>query len=82
MSDATRRTIRTLLQFTAAGGLTALVNEMADGLSANWKVLVQGFNLILITLSQNFLEDAGAIPSVLKSPASSGAHPIPDDRDE
>jgi len=33
----------------------------------------------LTAFVQNFFEDRGTIPSVLKSPASSGADPMPKD---
>ena len=79
MNDATRRAVRTLLQMIAAGGLTALVNQFATDVPARYApyVLV-GFTL-LTSYAQNYAEDAGWVPSVLKSQASSGANPITHD---
>jgi hypothetical protein len=36
----------------------------------------------LLVLVQNLLEDAGSIPAYGKAPASPGANPVPDPRDE
>lgn len=78
-SDAVRRGIRTLLQFIVAGGLTAIVNQLANGMSANTKVIVQGINMLLVTVAQNLLEDNTAFPAILKAPPSSGQNPVPNE---
>lgn len=77
MNDPLRRAIRTLFQFIVAGGLTTVVNELANGLSANQKVLVQGANMLVVTFAQNYLEDNTRFPAVLKAPPSAGTNPVP-----
>lgn len=79
MNDATRRALRTLFQFIVAGGLTTLVNELSNGLTDTNKALVQMLAMLLVTFCQNWLEDNGTIPAVLKAQASSGAEPITHD---
>lgn len=66
MNRTVSRGLRTLLQLVAAGGLTALFNAIADGLSPNLKSVVLALNLIGITLAQNFLESAGKVPTLLE----------------
>ena len=75
MNDATRRTLRTLLQtvigFVLAGGLTEVVNAYAD----EWRIaganrlLLAGALTIVVTFCQNWAEERGAIRPVLKAPA-------------
>lgn len=76
--DSLRRAFRGLLQIVAGGGLTALVNEASAGLDGTWKSAVFLVSTFLVTWAQNELEDMGAIPALLKAPASDGEHPIPD----
>ena len=80
MSDATRRAVRTLFQFVVSGGLTALITLMVDALADNLVAVaaVQATNLLLVTFAQNWLEDNGSVPALLKAPASEGVNPIPD----
>lgn len=77
MSDAKRRTIRTLLQLIASGGLTALVAAVADGLTATQAASVLAAWNIVVTFSQNWAEDNTTFPAVFKAPASSGVNPEP-----
>lgn len=86
--DSLRRGIRTFVQ--AALGVVvlqtvALVLDANDGSidASLWRrtvvtAVVAGF-VATVSFVQNFLEDAGTIPSVLKSTASSGADPITED---
>lgn len=79
MPDSIRRPLRTLVQLVAAGGLTALVNQLVIDLPAQYAVYVTiGFTL-LVSFAQNYCEDAGWIPAVGKATASSGANPITHD---
>lgn len=78
MSDAQRRAIRTLIQFVGALPVTALVAVLLTNDEAVI-LAVQGVTQALVTALQNHLEDAGTIPSVLKSAASSGANPVTHD---
>lgn len=63
-----RKALRTLLQLTAGGALTAAVNQLADGLAPNSKVYVLAGWTVLIALAQNSLETAGKVPVLLPTP--------------
>lgn len=60
------RLIRTVLQFIVSGGLTAIVNAVAGGLSPIWSAIVLGGLQLLVTAAQNILEDMNKIPTILK----------------
>lgn len=89
MSDALRRGLRSFLQvfigaFLATNGLAAIGQDGAidaTDIALLTKAVVSaataGF-VALLVWAQNALEDKGAIPAVLKAPASSGVDPIPD----
>jgi hypothetical protein len=85
MSDAARRALRTFVQAVTGillGQAVILMTDLDDGeLDWNlWKrVLISALAagvIALISWAQNWAEDAGAIPSVLKATASSGAEPV------
>lgn len=94
MSDAVRRAIRTFLQafvgtlaLLAIPALTDLVRQISSAEPYEidfrfWQgVLIAACAsglIALIALVQNFAEDRGA-PAILKSPASSGVNPVPED---
>lgn len=80
MSDATRRMVRTFLQMVAAGGLTALVNQIASDIPAAYTpYILIGFTL-LTSFAQNWLEDnVEGMPAVLKGKASPGLNPTTND---
>lgn len=63
-----RKAVRTAIQLVAAGGLTAGVNQFADGLSANTKVYVLAGWTVLLALAQNALETTGKVPALLPTP--------------
>lgn len=63
-----RKAARTLLQVIAAGGLTALVNALAEGLPATANLAVAAGWLLVVTFAQNMLETQGSIPTVLPAP--------------
>jgi len=65
MNRPTRRALRTLLQLIAAGGLTALVSVLADGLSPYWAGVVTILAGVVVTFTQNYLESTGTIPTIL-----------------
>lgn len=74
MSDATGRTLRTLLQtlvgFVVAGGLTEIVHAYADQfrvVGAN-RLLLAAALTILVTFAQNVGEQRGWVPTLLKPP--------------
>ena len=88
--DAARRAIRTFVQaFTATillqvGGVVAQINEGTWVPDLRWlqrillSALIAG-GIALVAWLHNFTEDAGVVPSVLKSQASSGANPVTQD---
>lgn len=63
-----QRALRTLAQLIVAGGLTALVDQLAHGLGASTAALVLAGWQVVVTLAHNALEDAGTIPTLLKTP--------------
>ncbi|MDP9364123.1 MAG: hypothetical protein M3Q10_07850 [Chloroflexota bacterium] len=74
MNEATRRTLRTLLQtvvgFVVAGGLAEIVDAYADHFrvaGAN-RLLLAGAVTILVTFAQNLGEERGWLRPVLKAP--------------
>jgi len=80
VNEATRRTLRTLLQtvvgFVVAGGLAELVDAYADQFrvaGAN-RLLLAGAVTILVTFAQNLGEERGWLRPVLKAPPA-GAPP-------
>jgi hypothetical protein len=82
MSDAIRRGLR-----TALWGILAMAGAI-PGLAAAFDIpagrvaqITGGFtaSIAVLTAIINALEDGGVIPALLKAPASSGEHPMPDD---
>ncbi len=76
MNDATRRALRTLAQFIVAGGFTQVIDAYVTDLDGVNKLLVLAGVQLVVTFSQNYLEDHTAFPAVLKSHASSGENPV------
>lgn len=72
MSPALRRGLakagRTLLQVVAAGGLTALVDALAEDLDPTAQLAIAAGWLLVVTFAQNTLETAGKLPVLLPSP--------------
>lgn len=68
LNRGVRKAVRTLLQLAAGGALTAAVNQFADGLSPNAKVLVLTGWTVIIALIQNTAETSGKVPVVLPAP--------------
>lgn len=66
MSDTLNRTIRTILQVVASGGLTAMVATVADGLSPVVSALVLAVWMIVVTFAQNALEEKEIVPTFFK----------------
>ena len=66
MNRTLSRGSRQVLQLIAAGGLTALVNAIADGMSGNAKAIVLAFSTLAVVVAQNLLEGAGVIGTVLE----------------
>lgn len=64
-----KKGLRTVAQVIAAGGLTALVAAIADGLSPKTAALLIGAFTALVAFSQNWAEGSGALPVLLPTPA-------------
>lgn len=68
MKRAINRTLRTLGQLIAAGGLTGTVAAIADGLEPYVAGIVLAASMLLATFMQNLLEGLGAVKAVLDDP--------------
>lgn len=66
MNRAIRRTLRTLGQLIAAGGLTGTVAAVADGLTPYVAGIVLAASMLLATFLQNLLEGLGAVGPILE----------------
>ena len=78
MSDATRRGIHTLLDVLLALVTAGLIEAyLVDLDSTQQAALVLGLTGAISAI-KNGLEDRGAIPALLKAPASDGVDPVPD----
>lgn len=85
MSDAIRRAVRTFFQsfigvLISSGILSAIGEAGVVDWSALKKVGVSALGagiVAVLTFVQNWLEDDGAVPALLKAPASEGARPVP-----
>jgi hypothetical protein len=66
MSKALKRAARTLLQFVAGGGLTALTNVLVQGMDPATAVIVTTGYSTVLSYIQNALEDAGLVPKLLR----------------
>lgn len=82
MSDAIRRGLRTFLWGVVA--MTGAIPTLAAAFNVPAGRVTQitaVFTAIaaVVTAVINAAEDKGVIPALLKSPASSGENPIPDD---
>lgn len=67
MKDVFHRVVRTILQLIVAGGLTTLVNTLVNGLDPTYMALVLAGWQAIVTAAQNYLEETGVIPTVLKN---------------
>jgi hypothetical protein len=66
VNDATGRVLRSVLQLIAGGGLAALLAAFSDGLGPAAAAIVSLLGTLLVTVSQNLLEENGVIPAILK----------------
>lgn len=67
MKEVWNRVFRTLLQLIVAGGLTALISLLANGLDPAWTALILAGWQAVVTAAQNYLEATKIIPAILKS---------------
>lgn len=85
LSDPPRRGLRTLLQAVLALAAAVPASAAALGLSAADTARVGAICAIataVVSVLVNALEDANAIPALLKAVPSSGASPVPDPVDD
>jgi hypothetical protein len=61
-----QRAARTIIQLIAAGGLTALTDQIASDLPANYAVYFMILYTAVVSWSQNYLESKEVIPTILK----------------
>ena len=75
MNRALSRTGRTFLQLVAAGGLTGLVAAVASGLGAWASAVLLAAGVLVTTFTQNLLESAGKVPTILEDAHARKAPP-------
>lgn len=66
MPDSLARVLRTLIQLLAAGGFTALFEQIARDVPAAYTPYILIIATLAVTAAQNGLEQAGVIPALLK----------------
>lgn len=77
-NDWWRRGVRTIIQLVAGGGLTALFNQVSGDVDAIYSAYILMASTLVVTLAQNYCEDQGWIPALLKGVPSQGKNPVPD----
>jgi hypothetical protein len=70
MPDWLARVLRTALQLVAAGGLTALLGQLAKDVPVQYSAYILLGSVLLVTFCQNLLESLGLIPVLLKPPGA------------
>lgn len=69
-NDWWRRGVRTAIQLIAGGGLAALTDQIITDIDATYAVYVTAAYSFIVALAQNFAEQQGWVPSVLKAKAT------------
>jgi hypothetical protein len=64
--DSVARVLRTLIQLLAAGGFTALFEQIARDVPPGYTPYILILATLLVTAAQNGLEQAGVIPAFLR----------------
>lgn len=75
-SDTTSRVVRTIVQLIAGGGLTGVVSVLANGLGPSATATVMAVSTLLVTFCQNYAEDMGWIPRMMKPAPTRAAEPV------
>ncbi len=81
LTDARRRSFRTLIQVGIAAGVAEPLDSRLDPTEETGLVLIPLFAWA-VAYVQNWLEDRGLIPALLKAPPSPGLRPVPRDAAE
>lgn len=76
-NDYWRRGVRSLVQFIAGGGLTVLFDQLIKDIPDRYDMYVVVLSGALVSVTQNYCEDQGWIPALLKSKPSAGVDPVP-----
>lgn len=61
-----QRALRTFIQLVAAGGLTALTDQIGHDLPVQYSAYFVIFYGFLVSFAQNYAESQGWIPTILK----------------
>lgn len=69
VKDWVGRFLRTVIQFVAGGGLTIAIDQIVKDLDPKYVPYVLVGSVLLVNICQNFAEEMGWIPTILK-PAS------------
>ena len=64
--DVLYRVVRTLLQMLAGGAFAQIFVSVTDLVPLQYQVLLAGVFTLLVTFAQNWLEDEGIVPKLLK----------------
>jgi hypothetical protein len=75
MPDSAARVLRTFLQLLAAGGFTLLFEQIARDVPPSYTPYVLIFATLAVTAAQNWAEQEGIIPTILK-PAGSRSETV------
>lgn len=66
MPDWLARILRTIIQLLAGGAFAALFMQIAHDVPENYAPYVTLISALIVNIAQNGLEQAGAIPTLLK----------------
>lgn len=79
MNDATRRSIRGLLQIAVVEAFLRVLEAFGVPINEDQHAAILVLASPLVAFAQNMLEDRAGLPALLKAPASEGQNPIPED---
>jgi hypothetical protein len=79
VNDASRRSVRTLLQIGVVEGILQLLTAFGLQLTEEQHAAILVVATPLVTALQCYLEDTTKLPALLKAPASEGQNPVPED---
>jgi negative regulator of sigma E activity len=79
VNDASRRSVRTLLQIGVVEGVLQLLTAFGLQLTEEQHAAILVVATPLVTALQCWLEDNSNMPAILKAPASEGQNPTPAD---
>ena len=77
MNDAIRRGTRTLIDIAFVQAVVQALIEFGVDLTVGQRAAIVTLGTFVVSAAKNALEDSGAIPALLKAPASDGENPVP-----